>query len=394
MDYAAFCRHYFEATHLPVDLLQDENPVFSSLGSLMGIDAQVSFDLFPMNHNPSFCTLNSDLEYGRIHIENTHMDIILGPAFSVPMTEELAQMYIRELMLPAEKKDRMREILFSLPTVSHLQLGKHLMLVHQIVNGREADSAELFGGASAFEIAHENVQTERMQNMDEGGLLNTYLYEIGLYECIKSGQEDRLVTYLRNHTRHLYEEQFAGTPLRHAKNMFAALASKMCVIGAIPGGLEVEKAYQLTGYYVRECEKLLSLEAINNLHYAMILDFCRRTGESKIPQGISSDVFSCMNFIRSHVNQPLTIGLVAEHIHRSESYVMKKFQSELGIHVGAFIMRCKLEEARSMLIYTDKSLAEISAFLCFSSQAYFQNVFKKKYDITPMQFRKQGRKVE
>lgn len=394
MDYAVFCKHYFEVTHLPADLLEDGKPVFSSLGELMGMEPQMLFDLFPLAHNPSFCTLNSDLEYGRIQIEGTNMDIILGPAFSVPMTEELAQMYSKELMLPAEKRDRVREVLFSLPVINHLQLGYHMALVHQAVNGKEADMTALYASAQADKSALEPNQLQRMENLDSGDIHNTYLFEIGMYECIKSGQEERLLTYLRENGRNLYEGKLAATPLRHAKNQFVAIAEKSVVIGAIPGGMEVEKAYQLMEYYIRECEKLTSLEAINNLQYAMILDFCRRTGESKIPQGISSDVFSCMNFIRSHVNQPLTVGLVAEHIHRSESYIMKKFQSDLGIHVGAFIMRCRLEEARSMLVYTDKSLAEISAFLCFSSQAYFQNVFKKKYGITPMQFRKLGRKVE
>ncbi|HBA68914.1 MAG TPA: hypothetical protein DCZ40_06105 [Lachnospiraceae bacterium] len=48
----------------------------------------------------------------------------------------------------------------------------------------------------------------------------------------------------------------------------------------------------------------------------------------------------------------------------------------------------KLEEAKSLLTYTDKPISEISNYLCFSSQAYFQNVFKKKYEITPNEYRK------
>jgi len=51
-------------------------------------------------------------------------------------------------------------------------------------------------------------------------------------------------------------------------------------------------------------------------------------------------------------------------------------------------MRCKLEEAKNLLKFSTLSLAEISNYLCFSSQSYFQNVFKKKYHITPNQYRK------
>ena len=52
-----------------------------------------------------------------------------------------------------------------------------------------------------------------------------------------------------------------------------------------------------------------------------------------------------------------------------------------------------LEEAKSLLTYSDKTLSEISNYLCFSSQAYFQTVFKKKYGLTPKQYRNQTHKI-
>lgn len=64
----------------------------------------------------------------------------------------------------------------------------------------------------------------------------------------------------------------------------------------------------------------------------------------------------------------------------------------MGFDLSTFIMRCKLEEAKSLLTYTNKSLSEISSYLCFSSQSYFQNVFKKKYGLTPKQYRNQSYK--
>ncbi|MDY2838738.1 MAG: AraC family transcriptional regulator, partial [Bilifractor sp.] len=43
---------------------------------------------------------------------------------------------------------------------------------------------------------------------------------------------------------------------------------------------------------------------------------------------------------------------------------------------------------RSLLHYTDKTISEISEYLCFSTQSYFQNVFRKKYGCTPREYRK------
>ena len=121
----------------------------------------------------------------------------------------------------------------------------------------------------------------------------------------------------------------------------------------------------------------------------MLIDFTERVAKEKIPGGISKEIFDCVQFISRHVNEAIQVGDVTEHIGKSRSYLTKKFKKELGFDISSFIMRCKLEESKSLLTFTEKSLSEISSYLCFSSQAYFQNVFKKKYGITPTQYRKQ-----
>lgn len=83
---------------------------------------------------------------------------------------------------------------------------------------------------------------------------------------------------------------------------------------------------------------------------------------------------------------------MAAQVHLSSSYLMRRFKAETGMRVGDYITKCKLEEACDLLVYGERTLAEISAYLGYSSQSYFQNVFKKQYGITPMQYRKRHRK--
>ena len=96
--------------------------------------------------------------------------------------------------------------------------------------------------------------------------------------------------FLKNNTLQLEEGRLAKTPIRHAKNLFIVTAIKTAVLGAIPGGVDIEKTYQLLDLYIQECEALQSLEKIQALQYSMILDFCQQAGETKIPAGISREV--------------------------------------------------------------------------------------------------------
>ena len=208
------------------------------------------------------------------------------------------------------------------------------------------------------------------------------------FQFVQNGNVNALQNFLKNNTLQLEEGRLAKTPIRHAKNLFIVTAIKTAVLGAIPGGVDIEKTYQLLDLYIQECEALQSLEKIQALQYSMILDFCQQAGETKIPAGISREVYTCMNFIRTHTNESISVNDVSDSIQKSTSYTMKKFKTELGFTIGAFITRCKLEEAKMLLTYSTKSLAEISSYLCFSSQPHFQSLFKKQYHMTPLEYRK------
>lgn len=395
MDYISFCRNFFAATNIPISLLKNNEPVYSTLGEMLSIipSSSTQWELFPLERNPVFCALSPDLEYGRVHIDDTDYDVIVGPAFSVPLTEQLVHQCMREVMLTSDYREQLAEYLASIPRTSQLQFAKQLAFLYQCLNHKEVNLHDFFIENEIKTINRNHHQVaHRIDDAENNALHNTYHFELEIYQYIKEGNVQHLKDFLYSNIKPLKEGKLAHTPVRHAKNIFIATAVKAGFLGAIPGGVDIEKTYQLVDFYVQECEQLQTIEEITNLQYMMIMDFCQRAGETQIPEGISSEVYQCMNYIRSHTNESISIDDVARQVHRSSSYMMRRFKEELGIHIGAFITRCKLEEAKTLLTYSDKSLAEISNYLCFSSQSYFQNVFKKQYGITPMQYRKKTQK--
>ena len=122
----------------------------------------------------------------------------------------------------------------------------------------------------------------------------------------------------------------------------------------------------------------------------MPIDFAKRVAQLKLPDGISKEIYTCMQFISTHINEPINAADVVVFSGKSRAFLFKKFQQELAMTVGAYITHCRLQEAKLLLRYTDKSLNEISSYLCFSSQSHFQNVFKKYAGITPLEYRKKS----
>ena len=109
-------------------------------------------------------------------------------------------------------------------------------------------------------------------------------------------------------------------------------------------------------------------------------------------QDIPEDIARSIKYIRLHTNSNLSVQEVADAVGLSRSHLSHKFKETMGFDISAFIMRCKVEEAKSLLVYSDQSISEISNYLCFSSQSYFTSVFRKKYGLTPKEYRLQNRK--
>ena len=53
-----------------------------------------------------------------------------------------------------------------------------------------------------------------------------------------------------------------------------------------------------------------------------------------------------------------------------------------------YIQLAKIDEAKVLLLYTKKSISEISSYLAFSSQSYFSSIFKKHTGYTPSEYQK------
>lgn len=394
MDYITFSKKFFAATGIPVNLLCDGRPVYSSLGEQIGYNPEKTWTLYPPSRNPEISSADPDLEHGHVNIEGTAYDLFIGPAFTSPVSEALVGKVMEESKAPLEYREALAELLYAIPIISHPQFLRYLVFLHLCLNGKEAQVEDFYAEAQETTTKREtsilDVAIDAKENEESR---SSYAFEKELYHHIEHGDSKRLQSFLERTQEFPSEGKTAYTPLRHAKNQFIALAAKVAVLAAIPGGVDEERAYQLTDLYMRECEQMQTIEEVHRLQYIMLMDFCDRVGAAKLPKGVSSEIYRCMTYIQSHTNMPIGVEDVAEEIHRSSSYLMRRFRAELGMSVGDYITKCKLEEACDLLVYGDRSLAEISAYLGYSSQSYFQNVFKKQFGLTPMQYRNQNKKA-
>lgn len=92
--------------------------------------------------------------------------------------------------------------------------------------------------------------------------------------------------------------------------------------------------------------------------------------------------------IRENVEAEINFQSFAQEHHIGYSYFRKMFKKYTGIPPVQYHLDLKILRAKEMLLFTDKSIKEISYELGFQSNYYFSRVFKNKLGASPSEIRK------
>lgn len=379
----------YNSTYIPIHYIKNEQIIATfpqwtfPVNDLMAYKnaaamADIAFDYF---------VTDDYLYMGIVRNPETDDCVIVGPITIAPISDSAKNNIIQRYADSDAMRSQISEYFERTPVFALHRFLNIMALINTVLNDEVMNISEKYAEANIdlkTEIGkvHSESMVERKENEDYH---DTYYFEQEYYGYVEKGDVEGLSQFMKV-IPPLTEGSVGPDNIRQSKNIFITTIT-LATRHAISGGLDIETAYQLSDTYIQEMEKMSDPSAIMLLANTAVFDFTKRVLEAKIPTDMSPEIFRCIQYISNHVNQPLSVEALANELHMDRSTLSKKFKRELGFNISSFIMRRKLEEAKSLLIYSDKTVSEISEYLCFSSQAYFQNVFKKKYGITPREYR-------
>jgi YesN/AraC family two-component response regulator len=212
-----------------------------------------------------------------------------------------------------------------------------------------------------------------------------YDEEMLMYECLKEGNpeavEKSIGLFSSSRTGHL-----SNDPLRNVKYLFVA-STTLATRFAMEGGLDSETAYNISDLYIQNMDKCTNISQVNDLQKEMMLFFTSEVAKLSRKRVYSKPVLQCMNYIDMHLNEPLTLDVLARQVQHNPNYLSLLFKKELKITLTEYIRSRRVEAAKNMLLYSDYSYSRISNCLAFSSQSYFIRIFRESTGYTPRDFR-------
>ena len=99
-------------------------------------------------------------------------------------------------------------------------------------------------------------------------------------------------------------------------------------------------------------------------------------------------VLLAARYINEHFRQQISAADIAAAAGFSPNYLSRKFREAAGIGVHDYLVFIRLRSAAFELISTNDSVTDIALRNGFSDSNYIKDVFKKKYGMTPREYRK------
>ncbi len=245
----------------------------------------------------------------------------------------------------------------------------------------------MIGQGTSYPRLYTEKQEQPEEPPKEEPVHNTLEMEKALYALITAGRPDLLgAMFEKPPTGRV--GKIAHSEMRQRKNTFiiaAALASR----AAIAGGMQQDAAFTMSDLYIQKAELLNDHQQLTLLSVEMLFAYAKQVESINFHGSRSKLVAEAAAFIRENIDQKMTTGSIAAGLGLSRTHLCRRFKNEAGVTLNEFATEQKMLEAKRLLATTRQSALQISEYLGYSSQGYFQNVFKKQVGCTPKHYREQ-----
>ena len=120
---------------------------------------------------------------------------------------------------------------------------------------------------------------------------------------------------------------------------------------------------------------------------AFISNEAHRSGNS-LDGSEGGKISELISRIKIVPNLDFSVSECAEFCNMSKAHFTRVFKKTVGATPIQFILKIRIERAKELLDFTDKSITDIAESSGFQDQNYFARIFKKQVGLSPTQYRK------
>lgn len=137
-------------------------------------------------------------------------------------------------------------------------------------------------------------------------------------------------------------------------------------------------------------KKIFTKAKIIELITIQLQQLCQKcTPSPPIQKESVEKMYRARDFMLKHLGEYHSLGTLAKIAGTNEYTLKKEFKELFGETVFGFWNEVKMEKAQELLLENQKSVKEISEIIGYKNPQHFSTAFKRRFRITPSEFRKE-----
>lgn len=339
-------------------------------------------NIFRNPENVSYYMDENFLYYGLFRSVQDNISLVMGPVTQVTVDCTMAKNILRTMGESISRAKELTDYFAAIPAYPLQNFLQILCTINFFLNDEKLDVSQLLLTGDELPAIP---QISALETKEPHTVYNTDEIESIMLSCVEHGRADEIKKLFQRPVTGR-AGSMASDALRQEKNLFICTAT-LVSRAAIKGGLSRSIAFSLSDSYIQKAELMNDYTNLIRLNARMVEDFTRRVETIRCGSGASQLIRNAREYILLHLEQNITTAELSHAMNMNRTYLCKRFMEETGITINHYITKVKMDEAKRLLEITKKTSAEIAEILGYSTQSYFQNVFKKHTGKTPVEYR-------
>ncbi|WP_051197932.1 helix-turn-helix domain-containing protein [Butyrivibrio sp. MB2005] len=324
------------------------------------------------------------------HQSNT---VIVGPVLKIKPTENIWKELSFNQNLFAEQK---RVLSHSIPVISEEDFKLSITTIMEEVYETTAPSFPVSEGSSEEPVNNVivNIPTEQSYDRDDLSEYNEICRLEDLFRFyIINGSTYQLYGFFKDENAMCTLFTNKTSPTECAVRCVELLT--IAKMASTESGNDSRISHSRFQKYIDMLKNVKTYEKMVDILQKAAIDFAKGTHDIHhyTSSNYSPMTNKCIQRIIERLPDKISLEELAKELHISAKYLSALFNKETGSSITDFMQDIRVNEAKHLLTSSSMSYLEISNSLNFSSQSYFNLVFKKKTGFTPKEYREQAFKL-
>ncbi|NOU69822.1 ABC transporter substrate-binding protein [Paenibacillus sp. LMG 31461] len=126
---------------------------------------------------------------------------------------------------------------------------------------------------------------------------------------------------------------------------------------------------------------------VKTLFYQLLYELVEQLYEQGV-EIIRPDLVSqAIYYMEEHYQEALSLEELADTLECTSRQLLRLFKNQMNTSPIDYLIQLRVNKAKELLIYTDRTLKEISESVGYADSYYFSRIFKKQEGVSPKRFK-------